>query len=167
MVGIDRGGIDRDDLAAGEGMSGMTDTRTKATARGPSERASHRLLMWSGALGGVIGLVTALAMLRDQAGEAHPSLLSAPLPAWVALLVVVAWGVVLPVISWRWHRVVDEHEREAYRDGAVLGFYVLTIGAPVWWFLWRGGMAPPVDPVAMFIAPLSAAGIVWIWRKYR
>ncbi|WP_019515841.1 hypothetical protein [Sphingomonas sp. Mn802worker] len=149
-------------------MSAVTDSRNEAPTKGPSERANHRLLLWSGALGGLIGLGTALAALRDHApGDAHPSLLSAPLPAWVALLIVVAWGVVLPVISWRWHRVVDEHEREAYRDGALLGFYVLTIGAPVWWFLWRGGMAPPVDPVAMFIAPLSAAGIVWIWRKYR
>lgn len=140
------------------------------TEMGPSERENRRLLLWSGVLGGVIGAATAIVALtgRPRGGGHTPfDFVTSPLPAWFALLVVIAWGVVLPIISWRWHRVVDEHEREAYRDGAVAAFYVIGVGAPCWWFLWRGGMAPPVDAGALYAAMMVAGGGVWLWRKYR
>lgn len=141
--------------------------RTMGEPKGPSERSNQRLLMWSGALGGAIGLGTALALIWERApGEPMPSLLTAPLPAWVAILVVIAWGVVLPVIAWRWHQVVDEHERQAFRDGAIAGFYVMGVGAPVWWFLWRGRLAPAVDAVWLYVATVAVTGAVWLWRKY-
>lgn len=139
----------------------------KPYPKGPSERANHRLLMACGLLGGVIGLSMAF-VTHPENGPKHDvaSVLTSPLPAWFALAIAFLWGVVLPIISWRWHRVVDEHERQAYRDGAVAGFYVMGIGAPVWWFLARGGMAPAVDAVWLYVAMLATSGIVWIWRKY-
>lgn len=137
--------------------------------KGPSVRANHRLLALCGALGGVIGLATGVVASSQRHGPdgADVSLLTAPLPAWLAVAIAVLWGIVLPVISWRWHRVVDEHEREAYRDGAVAGYYVIGIGAPVWWFLWRGGLLPPVEAFWFYVAFMLLSGTVWVWRKYR
>lgn len=133
---------------------------------GPKQRANHRLLAWTGVLGGVIGLAMAVATdIATPRGE-HPNLLFADLPPWFAVGIALGWGVVLPVITWRWHRVIDEHERDAYRDGATAGYYVMAIGAPVWWFLWRGGLAPAVNAFALFIAVMTVSGVVWMWRKY-
>ncbi|WP_347093858.1 hypothetical protein [Sphingomonas parapaucimobilis] len=136
-------------------------------AKGPSERANHRLLAISGAVGGIAGLSTALIVLqqpKDAVAPADPW--SSPLPLWFAMLMALIWGVVIPVISWRWHRVVDEHERQAYRDGAVASFYTVGLGVPVWWFLWRGGALPPVQIEWVYGAMLGVGGIVWLWRKY-
>ncbi len=147
----------------------MTATPDDHDLRGPSERANHRLLAICGGLGGAIGLATAVVALQQRHGPngANVSLLTTPLPAWLAVVIAVLWGVVLPVISWRWHRVVDEHEREAYRDGAIAGYYVIGVGAPVWWFLWRGGLLPAVDAFWLYVAVMTVSGTVWIWRKYR
>jgi hypothetical protein len=135
--------------------------------RGPSEKANHRILMICGAVGGVTGLAMALGVRQMNVGGDHPSLTTGPIPAWMGIGLALVWGVVIPVLSWRWHRVVDEHEREAYRDGAVAGFYTLSIGGGVWWFLWRGGLLPEVDAFWLYLATLTAAGLVWAWRKYR
>lgn len=145
--------------------------RHLAATNGPpkpaSVRANHRLLAWTGALGGITGFATAMAVALRSNGAEHPDLLSGALPPAFAVVLAAGWGIVLPVLSWRWDRVVDEHERDAYRDGAVAGYYMVAIGAPVWWFLWRGGLAPAVDAVWMFTAMIFASGAVWMWRKYR
>ncbi|WP_312489368.1 hypothetical protein [Sphingomonas sp.] len=136
-------------------------------AKGPSERANHRLLAISGGVGGIAGLSTALIVLQQPPGAtARPDLWSSPLPLWFAVLMALIWGVIIPVISWRWHRVVDEHERQAYRDGAVASFYTVGLGVPVWWFLWRGGALPPVQIEWVYGAMLGVGGLVWLWRKY-
>lgn len=139
-----------------------------ANQLGAKQRTNRRIVLLCGAIGGVIGAATAMAVLNQEpaAGAAHPSLLTAPLPAWLAIAVALAWGVVLPILCWRWHQVIDEHERDAYREGAVAGFYVMGVGAPVWWFLWRGGMAPAVDPLWLYVATIAVGGAVWAWRKY-
>ncbi|WP_322963036.1 hypothetical protein [Sphingomonas fuzhouensis] len=136
-------------------------------AKGPSERTNHRLLAISGVVGGIAGLSTALIVLQQPPGASpHPDLWSSPLPLWFAILMALIWGVVIPIISWRWHRVVDEHESRAYRDGALAAFYVVGLGAPVWWFLWRGGVLPPLQAEWVYGALMATCGIVWMWRKY-
>lgn len=146
----------------------MTDL-SKRDTRGPSERANHRLLVMSGALGGLIGFTMVIVPLLHLPPGTKPGsfdMLTAPLPLWFAILVALLWGVFLPVISFRWHRVVDEHESRAYRDGALAGYYVVGLGAPVWWFLWRGGVLPALQAEWMYLAMMATCGIVWMWRKY-
>jgi hypothetical protein len=149
-------------------MTSMTVAEPRG-AKSASVRANHRLLAISGALGGVVGLILAIFVLSDRPDGANvgTAMIYAPLPSWLAVAIALVWGVVLPIISWRWERVVDEHEREAYRDGAVAGFYVIGVGAPVWWLLWRGGLLPPVDAIIVYAAVLTVTGVVWLWRKYR
>ncbi|MGR6330122.1 hypothetical protein ACU5AX_13730 [Sphingomonas sp. XXL09] len=145
----------------------MTPMKRNDAPVAASVRANQRLLAASGVLGGAIGVGLVLVLIPQ--GEGAPDmvdLLHAPLPAWFAILVALAWGVALPLIAWRWQRVVDEHEREAYRDGAVAGFYVMGAGAPVWWVLARGGLVAEVDPIGLYVATLAVTGIVWLYRKY-
>ncbi|MDQ1229930.1 hypothetical protein [Sphingomonas sp. SORGH_AS_0879] len=142
-------------------------TQSPRPIKGPSERANHRLLALCGGIGGIAGLSTAIVVLRQTpGGDARPDLWSSPLPLWFGILMALIWGVVVPVISWRWHRVVDEHERQAYRDGAVASFYTVGLGVPVWWFLWRGGALPPVRIEWVYFAMMAVGGLVWLYRKY-
>ncbi|MHA6721431.1 hypothetical protein [Sphingomonas sp. RS2018] len=142
----------------------MTDRNIKS----PSVKANHRLLALSGALGGLIGLALALSVLgRPDKGMAGDAMLTGPLPVWLAVGIALLWGIALPIISWRWEQVVDEHERQAFRDGAVAGFYVLSVGGPVWWILGRAALVPPVDALGLYAAVLAVTGVVWLWRKYR
>ena len=144
-------------------------TLSPRVPKGPSERANHRLLAISGAVGGVVGgAMAVVSILHRPHGTPfdHQTLWTSPLPLWFAILMVLVWGVVIPVISWRWHRVVDEHERQAYRDGAVASFYTVGLGVPIWWFLWRGGALPPVQFEWVYVAMLAVGSIVWLWRKY-
>jgi hypothetical protein len=134
-----------------------------------SVKANHKLLVWSGVLGGAMGFAIAMSVLstRPEEGNIAEAMIYGPLPVWLAVAMALLWGVVLPVISWRWEQVVDEHEREAYRDGAVAGFYVMGVGAPVWWLLARAGLVPPVEVSILYAAFLTVTGAVWLWRKYR
>lgn len=144
-------------------VTAMTEPKSAST------RANHALLAICGFLGGMVGLALAVSALTSGGDKADvaDTMITGPLPAWVAVALALVWGVLLPIISWRWERVVDEHEREAYRQGAVAGFYMIGIGAPGWWLLARGGLVPPVDPIGLYIAVLSVTGAVWLWHKYR
>ncbi|WP_203309443.1 MULTISPECIES: hypothetical protein [Sphingomonas] len=145
----------------------MISTKNGNAPLAPSVRANRRLLAISAVFGAVIGVATVFVQLPHSDGApTMGDLLRAPLPAWFAILIAVAWGIVLPLISWRWERVVDEHERQAYRDGAVAGFYVMGVGAPMWWILARGGLVPAVDAIGLYVATMAATAVVWLWRKY-
>lgn len=148
--------------------SSMADRRTPEP-KSASTRSNHALLAVCGFLGGMIGLALALSAMtgRERDADTAAAMLNAPLPVWLAVVLAIVWGVVLPIVSWRWERVVDEHEIEAYRRGAVAGFYMMGIGAPVWWLLSRAALVPPVDPIGLYVAVLSVTGGVWIWHKYR
>ena len=131
-----------------------------ATAR---ERRNRNVLIICGALGGVMGATLSLI---------GPSPFSAftndPLPAWFALALAAVTLLLIPALSLYWHRrVVDEQEAAAYSKGALIGLYVFWIGAPAWWFLWRGGLVPAPDGVIIYFATVAVAGAIWMWGKYR
>ena len=48
-----------------------------------------------------LSLRIALVATRGVPDGTRPDLMSAPLPVWFAVVLAFAWGVVLPVISWR------------------------------------------------------------------
>ena len=133
------------------------------------ERLNRNILIGSGALGGAMGVTMVLAVLASGQ-EITPGtvLSSAPLPAGVALVLVLVLGLVVPAISIYWHRTaVDEQEADAYKTGALFGLYVFMIGAPAWWFAWRGGFAPEPNGIAIYFATILTVGAIWIWKKYR
>lgn len=138
--------------------------KTGADAEPPTakERLNRNILIGSGLLGGVIGVVMVVA---DGSNAVFST---GPIAPIVAIALVIVIGGLLPYISYYWHtRAVDEQEAEAYKLGALGGIYVYMIGAPCWWFLWRGGLVPEPDGVAIYLITIFTVGVIWLWRKYR
>lgn len=133
------------------------------------ERLNRNILIGSGAIGGAMGVLVVLAMLASgQEIEPDAVFSDAPLPASVALVLVLVIGLVVPAISIYWHKsAVDEQEADAYKTGALWGMYVFMIGAPIWWFAWRGGFAPEPNGVLIYFATILTMGVIWLWKKYR
>lgn len=130
----------------------------------PKERLNRNILVACGLLGGVIGV--ALAVASPDIAE-HGVFSNAPLPVGLAIVLVIALGLLVPAISYYWHRhAVDEQEADAYRSGALAAMYVYMVVTPVWWFAWRGGFAPAPDGIVIYMATVAVLGVVWIWKKY-
>lgn len=131
------------------------------------EKLNRNIMVGCGLLGAVIG---AGLVATDGAMPSDPlSMFSdSPLPMTIALVLAIFWGVIMPVIAWFWHtRAIDEQEAHAYRDGGYYAAYAYLIGAPTWWFLWRGDMLPEPDGTAIFCAFALIWTAVWFWKKYR
>lgn len=131
------------------------------------ERLNRNIMIACGVMGGLIGLV--LAITSDTLTADPLTVFSeAPLPLALAILLALFWGAVMPVIAWFWHtRAIDEQEAHAYRDGGYYAAYAYLIAAPTWWFLWRGGILPEPNGIAIFIGFSLIWSSVWYWKKYR
>lgn len=131
------------------------------------ERKAMNILIASFCLGLVIALVLAFAAPKGLEDGAFSILSNSPIEPIVALALCAIILIVIPFGSWQWHRIVDEHERDAYRMGAVAAAYVYLIGAPTWWFLWRGGWLPAPNGIIVYYAFCLTFAAVWLWKKYR
>ena len=131
------------------------------------ERLNRNILVACGVMGGVIGVALAVVGGPDIAKGGGP-FSNDPLPTGLAVILVIAIGALLPAIALYWHRhAIDEQEADAYKSGALAALYLYMIGAPVWWFAWRGGFAPQPDGVIIYMATVTVVGVVWLWKKYR
>ena len=131
------------------------------------ERLNRNIMVGCAVLGALIG---ALLVAMDGVMPSGPITIfkDGPLPLAIAVLLAVFWAVIMPVIAWFWHtRAIDEQEAHAYRDGGYYAAYAYLIGAPTWWFLWRGGLLPEPDGVTIFCGFTIIWTAVWFWKKYR
>ncbi|RRQ52601.1 hypothetical protein [Sphingorhabdus wooponensis] len=129
------------------------------------EKIYNRFLIGSFIFGGVTGLILALTGSFD---ETEAGLISNDaMSPMLAIILSVALGVIVPAITFYWHKnLVDEQEEAAYRFGALIAMYAFWFIAPVWWFLWRGGILPAIDGIALYFITIFVALIVWFWKKY-
>lgn len=134
--------------------------------RSPRMRQGRVLLYASGAMGVVIGAASILFQRDDPRGMLRIVTGEEPIPQALAWLLVVAMAASL-LISIRWHRLLDEHERAAYDFGAVAAIYVYFSFSVIWWLLWRAQIAPAVDGVAIFIVTAATWVLGWLVRRYR
>ena len=130
-----------------------------------NERLNRNILIACGAVGGIVGAVITIAS-GGKLTEGVGIFSNDPIPPAVAAALVVVLGIFFPIISYFWHKVVDEQEEHAYKTGALYGFYVYGIGSPIWWIAWRGGFAPAPDGFIIYYATLTVVGAVWLWKKY-
>lgn len=134
------------------------------------ERLNRNIMLGCGLGGGVVGVTIALNSALTASPESDPIdlFVSSSIPPMVALLLAFFWGIIMPVIAWVWHkRAIDEQEASAYRDGGYYAAYAYLIGAPTWWLLWRGGLVPEPNGVAIFLLFTTIWSAVWYWKKYR
>lgn len=129
------------------------------------EKVYNRFLIGSFLFGGVTGLILALTGSFD-ANETSLFANDAMSPM-LAIIMSVAIGIFMPAVTFYWHKnVVDEQEEATYRFGALIAMYAFWFIAPVWWFLWRGGILPAIDGTALYFTTIFVALIVWFWKKY-
>jgi hypothetical protein len=135
------------------------------------EKLNRNIMLACGLLGGATGAVLAATSNFDMTAPASGTFSvsgDGSLPIAIALLLVFVWGVIMPMVAWVWHtRAIDELEASAYRDGGYYAAYAYLIVAPVWWLLWRGGLLPEPNGVAIFFAFTLIWSAVWFWKKYR
>jgi hypothetical protein len=133
------------------------------------ERLNRNILIGCGIGGGIVGVVLSLnsVLLADPSSNAFDLFVDSSLPPLVAIILAVFWGILMPALAWVWHnRAIDEQEASAYRDGGYYAAYAYLIGAPTWWLLWRGGLVPEPDGVAIFMLFTIIWSAVWYWKKY-
>lgn len=131
------------------------------------EKLNRNIMVGCGLLGAAIG---ATLVATDGSIPSDPQTIfsDSPLPLALAVLLAVFWGVIMPVIAWFWHtRAIDEQEANAYRDGGYYAAYAYLMGAPTWWFLWRGGLLPEPNGTLIFCLFAIIWTAVWFWKKYR
>jgi hypothetical protein len=135
------------------------------------EKLNRNIMVGCGLLGAVIGaaLVATDGSISGGAATDPLSVFSdTPLPVAIAIALAIFWAVIMPVIAWFWHtRAIDEQEANAYRDGGYYAAYAYLIGAPTWWFLWRGGLVPEPNGTTIFFLFAIIWTAVWFWKKYR
>ena len=131
------------------------------------EKLNRNIMVGCGLLGAAIG-ATLVATDGSIPSDPQTMFSDSPLPLALAVLLAVFWGVIMPVIAWFWHtRAIDEQEANAYRDGGYYAAYAYLMGAPTWWFLWRGGLLPEPNGTLIFCLFAIIWTAVWFWKKYR
>jgi hypothetical protein len=129
------------------------------------EKVYNRFMVGSFIFGGVTGLVLALTGSVDATVTSLIS--NNAMSPMLAIIMSVEIGVILPAMTFYMHKhAVDEQEEAAYRFAALIAIYAFWIIAPVWWLLWRGGMLPEVNGIALYFMTIFVALIVWFWKKY-
>lgn len=146
--------------------------RGMATRGGPltrREKLNQKIMIACMVSGAVIGVILASSGNGASASQSldHIIFSDTPLPLAIALPLTLFWGLGMPLIAWFWHaRAIDEQEAAAYRDGAYYAAYVYLIAAPLWWLLWRGGLLPEPNGIAIFFSFSVIWSSVWFWKKY-
>ncbi len=130
----------------------------------PRERSAQAMIGFSAAAGVVIAV---LLVALDISGDGDGNPFNGTMPIWLVIILLLFWVVIMPLISWKWHRSIDEHERESYRDGAFWAGYLLLMTAPAWWLLAIPGWVPALDGVVLFGAFAIVWCTVWMFKKYR
>lgn len=126
-----------------------------------SVKRSRRILVAAVALGAFIGVVA-------TAGDVMPAGLVSDeqVSVFAALVILAAWLIVTPIMTFMWWRSTDEHERAAYVDGANVAGHVYLFIAPAWWIATRAGLLPPQDPMIVLAVVMTIWTAVWLYRKY-
>ncbi|MEL6878764.1 MAG: hypothetical protein AAGL68_11810 [Pseudomonadota bacterium] len=138
------------------------DNSSSSETIAPSTRKSRNLLLIALAIGGALGLFLGLS---DGAGN-DILFSNAPISQTVALISIAVWLIIVPAISWLWWKSVDEHEANAYREGAMISAHLYLFIVPAWWFAARAGWLQAQDPMIVFMIVCGVWILVWAYRKY-
>ncbi|GMN01524.1 hypothetical protein [Erythrobacter sp. MTPC3] len=129
---------------------------------GPSVRKSRNLM------GILIGIGTALGVGFAVAGRDKGSILFSndPVSPAIAIAALIAWLVIVPAVSWKWWKAVDEHEAKAYLESTSIALHIYLLVTPAWWLASRAGWVAPHDPMVVLLIVSIVGSAVWLHRKY-
>ncbi len=126
----------------------------------PRVRSARMILLASVAIAVPIGVILGIA---DSGSAALFS--NAPVSPGLAIVVIALWALAGPLLTWLWWRRVDEHEADAYRDGAMIGGHAYIYLTPAWWMATRAGWLPPQEPMVVLLVVCIVWMLVWFVRR--
>ncbi len=112
-----------------------------------------------------VGIVLGIVMVAGE-GASSPIFSNQPIGSVVAGISIAIWLIVVPIGTWLWWRSIDEHEGDAYREGAMVAGHAYLFIAPAWWMATRAGWLPPQDPMIVFLAVCAIWSAVWLSKRY-
>ncbi len=123
---------------------------------------NSRIMIWL--CMGVGALIGVLLVITDDAGNAILS--NGTINPVVAGVVIAVWLIFVPIATVKWLRIVDEHEVEAYNNGAFIAGHAYLFIVPAWWMATRAGWLPAQDPMIVFILVCTIWSGVWFAKRY-
>ena len=127
-----------------------------------SVKSSRQLLYSAFGLGLILSIVMIIG--TDSTAWIYGDRPVNPVAAGIALF---GWLVLTPIGTWWWWRSVDEHEKDAYRDGAFITAHVYIFLCAGWWIATRAQWLPEQDPITIMLITCTVWIIVWLYKKYR
>lgn len=129
---------------------------------GPSAKKSRDLMFV------IIGLsiVAGIAFVAVDGPDSNLLFSNGPISLTAAVIVLVGWLVVTPIVTWLWWRSIDEHEAGAYREGSMVAAHFYLFLAPAWWIAGRAGWVPAQDPMIILLIVCLVWTIAWFYKKF-
>lgn len=124
----------------------------------PSVKSARMILVVTAIVGVPLGV-----LMGSADHEAYGLFTNAPVSPIVAISSIALWLIAVPVLTWLWWRRVDEHEADAYRDGASIALHAYFFLVPALWMASRAGWIREQHP--MFV--LLIVSVVWFIVCFR
>lgn len=134
------------------------------SAIAPSVKKSKRIMVLSMIVGAALGMYMAIALAADPGRFDFFS--NSHMNSTVAAVAIASWLLIVPLLTLAWWRNVDEHEKEAYREGAMVSSHAYLFIVPSWWLAARAGWVPAQDPMIVLVLVGIIWSVVWLYRKY-
>ena len=113
-----------------------------------------------------LGIIMAIIMVITGNAPGHEADANAISPA-IAISAAIGVAILGGGGTWYWlARVVDEHERNAYREGAEYAGHAVVLITPIWWLLWRGNLLPEPDAMIIMFTMAIVWTFVWFSKKF-
>lgn len=113
-----------------------------------------------------LGAITGLAFALGDDSESMALFSNRPIGNVTAVVAIIGWTVLVPVLTWIWWRTVDEHEAAVYAESGLITLHVYLIGAPTWWLATRTGWLPAQEPMIVWLIVASVWTVIWLYRRY-
>jgi hypothetical protein len=128
----------------------------------PATRRTNRLFTWSG----IVSVPAAVLLIYGSRHTPFGFFSNSPIAEGIAVAAIAFWLVAL-ALSWWWYASTDEHDRQAYDFGNLVGSGVFITITPVWWVAARGGLLPPPNAMVLWLVTIIVLQLGWFWRRYR
>lgn len=141
--------------------------RAPAGPEAASVKTARRMLIYSGGIGALTGIMIYAGQIGESGPLEYDPFADTPLQPGVALVLMALLGTVVPWLTLRWHRNIDEHEAQAYSSAALITLYFYFFICSLWWLAFRGGFTAEPDGKIIFFATMAVWMVAWLWRKFR